>query len=249
MKKLISVLLCISLVLAFVGCSKGTDDSTKTTEKTDKVEESTVIETILNPTEYILYQNIFSNNQTADYAGKETTKEGIFTILYDEFNSTTRYYVWGYNDNTKCCDWQWEIVPTDVSNLPSAGSSISVTGTYAESENALDGFWIENASITVNSVHKGYDVDVDMTTMGGTLERVQVINLQQYPDKFEGKTVVGYGRIESTNTFQHPYYNDCFSQKFSSSDDVLAIGTVAIVSGTYVNGVIDNASINATTDF
>ncbi|MGN0458770.1 MAG: hypothetical protein ACI4IL_07365 [Eubacterium sp.] len=247
MKKLLSVLLCLAIIFAFVGCSKS-DDSNIQADTSEKNTSQTV-ETILTPAEYVLYQNIFYNNQAGDYVNKEITKHGIFTILYDEYNSMTRYYVWGYNDNTKCCDWQWEIVPTDTANLPNAGSTINVTGTFAENENALDGYWIENAKIDITAEYMGSDIDVDTTTMGGTLERVQVANMQAHPDKFEGKSVTVYGRIESPTTVQHPYYDNCFSQEFSSNDDALAIGTRVVISGTYSNGVIVNAQVNTSNDF
>ncbi|MGN0462238.1 MAG: hypothetical protein ACI4HZ_07315 [Ruminococcus sp.] len=247
MKKVISTLLCLSIIFAFVGCSKSED--TNTQPNTTQEEISQTVETILTPAEYVLYQNVFYNEQAGDYVYKEVTKHGIFTVLYDEYNSVTRYYVWGYNDNTKCCDWQWEIVPNDTSNLPNAGSTIDVTGTFTENENALDGYWIENAKIDITAKYKGSDIDVDTTTMGGTLERVQVANMQAHPDKFEGKTVTVYGRILSATTVQHPYYDNCFSQEFVSNDDVQAIGTRVVISGTYTNGVIEDAEVNTSVDF
>lgn len=248
MKKAISMLLCLAVLFAFAGCSKTYDSKTQPNKKEEQTQSQT-IEMILTPSEYVLYQNIFFNDQARDYINKEVTKHGIFTILYDEYNSVTRYYVWGYNDNTKCCDWQWEIVPNDTDNLPNAGSTINVTGIFAQSEKALDGYWIENTKIDVTSEYKGNDIDVDTTTMSGTLERVQVANIQAHPVKFEGKSVTVYGRIESPTTVQHPYYDNCFSQEFASGDDVQAIGTKVIVSGIYSNGVITEANINVSNDF
>ena len=46
---------------------------------------------------------------------------------------------------------------------------------------------------------------MDTTAMGGTLERVQLANLQGHPEQFEGKSVKVYGRIESPTSVQHPY--------------------------------------------
>lgn len=66
----------------------------------------------------------------------------------------TRYYVWGYNDNTKCCDWQWEIVPESTDNLPPVGSTVNASGIFAQNDNALDGYWIENVKIEVLSEYK-----------------------------------------------------------------------------------------------
>lgn len=247
-EKIISLLLCVLITVSFFGCSKADDTSSGTTAAEAQADSST-IQTVLNQAEYVLYQNIFTNDQADDYDGQPATKEGTFAVLYDEYNSTTRYYVWGYNDQTKCCDWQWEIVPDDTTSLPSPGSLVEVTGTYAVNDSALDKFWIENADITVKQAYDGGNADVDMTTMGGTLERVQVINMQQFPDKFEGKSVSVYGRVESTDTIQHPYYDNCFSQQFVSTDDVQAIGTVLIVSGTYQSGVITDASVSVTNNY
>lgn len=250
MKKITFLLLCLAVIFTLVGCSKAVDTNNETKpSEAEKTAVSQPVETILEPSEYVLYQNIFYNNQGADYENKQVTKKGIFTILYDEYNSTTRYYVWGYNDNTKCCDWQWEIVPSDINNLPNAGSTVNVTGMFQADENALDGYWIENAQIEVETQFSSSDVDVDTTTMGGTLERVQVANMQGHADKFEGKTVTVYGRIDSPSSVQHPYYNNCFSQAFTSADKVQAIGTKVIVSGKFSNGVISDASVSVSNQF
>lgn len=246
MKKIITVLLCITIALTFISCSK---DKNQNNEQNNNQAVSDSVETILTPAEYVLYQNIFYNDQAGDYVDKEVTKHGIFTVLQDEYNSVIRYYVWGYNDNTKCCDWQWEIFPSSTDNLPASGSTVDVSGVFVQSDNALDGYWIDNAQISVTAEYKGGDVDVDTTTMGGTLERVQVMNMQAHPDKFEGKTIKLYGRIENANSIQHPYYDNCFSQEFQSNDDVLAIGTKAVVEGTYQNGIITDATVVENNNF
>lgn len=247
MKKIISLLLCVAVIFAFAGCSNNNDSNNE--PDTDNNAVSQAMETILTPSEYVLYQNIFFNEQAGDYVNKEVTKHGIFTILYDEYNSMTRYYVWGYNDNTKCCDWQWEFVPSDKSELPNIGSTVTVSGMFVENENALDKYWIENASVNVTSEMAPSNTDVDTTTMGGTLERVQVANMQAHADKFEGKSVKVYGRIDSPTSVQHPYYDNCFSQEFASEDDVQATGTRVVVSGTYKNGVITDANVAISNDF
>lgn len=250
MKKIISVLLCLTLLFAFAGCSKADDSNAQPNKSEEKAEpQSQTIEMVLTPAEYVLYQNIFFNDQAGDYVDKEVTKHGIFTILYDEYNSTNRYYVWGYNDSTKCCDWQWEFVPQDTKNLPNPGSTVDVTGTFVKNEKALDGYRIENAKVSVTSEFGKNSYDIDTTTMSGTLERVQLMNMQGNKDKFEGKTVTVYGRIESPTAVQHPYYDNCFSQEFESSDEVQATGTNVVVSGTYSNGVITDASVKVSNDF
>lgn len=254
MKKLILPLLSvIMLCLAFSACSSNQSAvETKTTsaqQASTAQKSETAFETITDMNEYTLYQNIFYNDQAADYTDKQVTKRGIFAAVYDEYNSKKRYYVWGYADNTKCCDWQWELDIEDESNLPPLGSTIEVGGEFKSNENALDGYWIENHEITVTSEFKSNSADVDMTVMGGTLERVQIINMQQFPDKFEGKTVSAYGRVETPTTIQHPYYDSTFSQEFSTTDTVPATGTVVIVSGKYSNGVIADSTITKTNNY
>lgn len=245
MKRFLSLLICAVLLLSvFAGCSKAEDN-----QPSGDNTKSEAMPTVLDTTEYMLYQNIFFNDQGADYDGKEVTKKGTFTILYDEYNSTVRYYVWGYNDNTKCCDWQWEIVPSDTNNLPDTGSLVEVKGTFVSNDKALDGYRIENADINVTQAYKGADCDVDLTSMGGTLERVQIQNMQQYSEKFEGKIISAYGRVESPTSIQHPYYDNCFSQQIETTDTVPAIGTEVTVLGTYQNGIIVNSAVNETTQY
>lgn len=252
MKKFVSALLCVCIIFAFVGCSKAQEPLNKkenSASTTNVQVENQKMETILDPNEYILLQNIFYNDQANDYVDKDTTKKGIFSVLDDQFNNKTRYYVWGYNDNTKCCDWQWEFVPTDASKLPTVGSTIVVSGKFVANEDALDKYWIENATVEIVSQYKGLDVDVDTTTMGGTLERVQVMNIQGNKEKYEGKTISVYGRAEGPNSVQHPYYDNCFSQQFETSDPVVPTGTKIVVQGTCVDGVLKDASLNTSNDF
>ncbi|MGN1349316.1 MAG: hypothetical protein ACI4VI_10265 [Acutalibacteraceae bacterium] len=245
MKRFISILLAALIALTFAACSGKTENTKGSVGEAspDKMQ------TILTPAEYVLYQNIFYNDQGGEYVGKEVTKMGIFTCIRDEFNSMTRYYVWGYNDNTKCCDWQWEIVPENTDNLPPVGSTVNASGIFAQDDNALDGYWIENVKIEVLSEYKKSTADIDMTTMGGTLERVQIVNMQNFKDNFEGKTVAAYGRIESPTSLQHPYYDGAFSQQFETKDEVQAFGTVVIVSGVYSGGVITDAAVSPTNDY
>ena len=205
--------------------------------------------TILNSMEYTLYMNIFYNQQGDDYVGKEVTKKGTFTVLHDRFNDLDRYYVWGYNDATKCCDWQWELVLKDKKNIPANGTLISVKGTFESDDKALDGYWITDAEITVEQEYKGPECDVDMTAMGATLERVQIINIQNYQDDFNGQKIYMYGRVLNPSSIQNPYYDGSWNQDFVTDDDVPAIGTCVIVSGTYNSGAIENANVSETSDY
>ena len=233
MKKIIAIILALVLAAAVCGCGKETTSTTAN------------MQTVLDQNEYTLYQNIFFNNMAKDYENKPVIKKGTFTTIIDAYNGVTRYYVWGYMDQTKCCDFQWELEVTDTSTLPSNGSLVEVSGTFTQNkEEALDGYWITNPQITVKSEYKGLDCDIDMTTMNGTLERVQVQNIQFKSEQFNGKTVAVYGRVKTMNSVQHPYYDDAFVLEFSTSDSVPAIGSDILVQGKVSNGGIENAKIS-----
>jgi hypothetical protein len=248
-KRILPLMLCAALALCFFGCSKESKKPSDTPSQQQTEKSTAVMPTVLEPAEYVLYENIFYNEQGDDYDGTEVTKKGTFAILIDEYNATKRYYVWGYNDRTKCCDWQWEFAPDDPDSLPPVGSLVEVKGTFVSDVKALDGYWIINPEVSVTEKYTGADADVDMTTMSGTLERVEVFNLQQYPDRFEGKTVRAYGRVLNPTTLQHPYYDGAFEQNFTTSDTVPAIGTLIILKGTVTDGVIADCTVSENTQF
>ena len=176
-------------------------------------------------------------------------KEGTFATLFDAYNNVTRNYVWGYNDQTKCCDWQWELKVDDESDLPKNGSLITVSGTYEENESALDKFWIIHPTITVKKAFAGREFDIDMQSMDNTLERVQTSNIVRKAEAFEGKTVCGYGRILNATTLQDPYYDNSWTIGITGDFDVPAFGTLVLVSGTVYNGGITNCKILSNTQY
>ena len=200
---------------------------------------------VLSQMEYTLYQNIFMNQTGSQYEGREFTKQGVFGKIYDAFSSRTRYYVWGYLDNTRCCDWQWEIKIDDPKNLPSSGSLVTVKGTFSASDDALDGYWLTNPEITAQSQYVGANADLDMCTLSDTLERVQVINIIRIPDVFEGKTCAAYGRIYSASVLQDPYYDGSWQVPFTTDQTVPATGTTVRLTGTVVGGILSSTSLTA----
>ena len=128
-------------------------------------------------------------------------------------------------------------------------SLINVSGELAADDSALDGYRIINPQITVEKEYNGPECDVDMTSMSATLERVQLINIQQFPEEFEGKSIYLYGRVASPTSIRHPYYDSVWSQDFMTTDTVPAIGKVVIVSGTFQNGVIADSTVNETSAY
>ena len=248
MKRIIALTAAALIILSvFAGCSKKEDN--KTEKKDVKESVSTVMPTKLDTMEYTLYQNIFFNDKASDYNGQAVEKEGTFATLYDAYNNKTRYYVWGYNDNTKCCDWQWELKIDDTSNLPVNGSLIKAKGTYETNDEALDGLWIINPEITVETKYKGNDCDIDMLAMSNTLERVQIINVTDFPDYFKDKTIGFYGRMKDDITIEDPYYDNSWTVPVEGDYEVPAYGTIVILNGQVKDGSIKDVKISANTQY
>ena len=200
---------------------------------------------VLSQIEYTLYQNIFMNGTGSQYEGREFTKEGVFGKIYDAFSDCTRYYVWGYLDNTRCCDWQWEIKIDDPKNVPASGSLVTVKGTFTASRDALDGYWLTNPEITAHSQYTGGSTELEMCTLSDTLERVQIYNIIRRPETFEGKTFSAYGRIYSTSVLQDPYYDGSWQIPFVTKETVPAIGTTVRLTGTVVSGTLSSSTLKA----
>lgn len=266
MKKLTMLVLCLALLLSLAAC-QGTEQSSepaqtpqKTTAANPGAAQDTepgsapavtadVMPTVLNQTEYVLYQNIFFNDMADDYVGQKAVKEGTLARVYDAFNDCTRYYVWGYMDATKCCDWQWEFVPTDPASLPASGSLVKMTGTLTRDDAALDKLWFTDTTLELETAFQPEACDVDMTTMNATLERVQLLNVQYKPDAFAGKSLRFYGRVLNPTTIQHPYYDNAWTQAFETSASVPAIGTMVILSGTWENNTVRADRVEETSDY
>ena len=247
MKKVLSVIISVLLIMALLsGCG---GDKSDTSDKKEKTAVSDKMPTVLNTAEYTLYQNIFFNEQQNDYNGKEAQKEGTFATVFDAYNGIERYYVWGYNDNTKCCDWQWELKIDDTSKLPSNGSLITVKGTYEVNDKALDNFWIINPEITVKTQFKARDYDIDMLSMDNTLERVQITNIVNKKEDFEGKSVCCYGRVLDAKTLQDAYYDGSWTIEFSGDFELPAFGSTILVYGTVKDGALTDCSIEENTQY
>lgn len=251
LRTLLSVLLILTILAACAGC--GSEPSTDVsavpeteTPATDAPDAAVTTERpeVMNPDEYILYQNVFYQDYGKDITGTTVNKEGIFASVYDAYNSRQRYYVWGYYDQTKCCDWQWEFVPQEGAELPAVGSLVNVSGTFAYDENALDKYWITDAQVSSQTEYTGPSAERDMLAMSCTLERVQMYNIISHADVFEGQEFFAYGRIASTNTLQDPYYDGSWQIGISWNGTTPAIGTLVAISGVIENGTLTVQSLD-----
>ncbi len=250
MKKCLLVLFSVLMIAALLhGCGADTDSPDDPSAQSADTAEAGGMPTVVNTAEYTLYQNIFFNDLKSDYSGQDAVKTGTFTVLQDAYNDVTRYYVWGYNDQTKCCDWQWELKIDDPTDLPTNGSLVKVTGVYEENEAALDKFWIINPEITVQKAFAAREFDIDMQAMDDTLERVQSLNIKNNKEAFEGKTVCGYGRIANENTLKDPYYDNSWTIDISGDYELPAFGTLVLVTGTIRDGSIADCVITPNTQY
>ncbi len=251
MKKLISLALILTLIFAVSACgntaentdasespsSQSSGSDSPTTPTADALlsdgELNTGMKEKFDQMEYVAYTNIFYNGNAADYEGQTYRKDGTFAILHDAYSDIDRYYVWGYADNTKCCDYQWEFIFPEGTDIPEPGSYIEVEGTMTKDEKALDGYHLTDVKLTVKEEFKNAGFDMDLTTMSPTLVRVQIINMLQHSEKFENKTVRIFGRALNENTIQHPYYNESWTMHFTNSDTVPATGKYILLEGTF----------------
>ena len=233
---IVSVILTASIILLSCGCSSSSGGEVGSSdERLGPV----------NQNEYVLYLNIFNNGYAKNYDGKTVKKVGVFAILYDAFNDVNRYYVWGYRDTTKCCDWQWEFSLQEEQELPPVGSLVTVEGTFVSDDRALDDYWIQDATVTTNTIYTGPTYDVNMYVMSDTLERVQLINVYRFPDVFMNKSFAAYGRIKTMTSFQDPYYDGSWYFDFSYKGSVPAIGTTVVLIGTVGNGIFNVNTLQA----
>ena len=245
MKKIFALLLTLSLALSFAACGGNTEPATDENGETvtnptadallSDGELDTGMKEKFDQMEYSAYVDLFYNDNGASYEGKTFQKDGTFAILKDAYSDVTRYHVWGYADNTKCCDYQWEIVMPEGIEIPEPGSYVKIEGTMEKNEAALDGYWLKDVTLEVTDRFNNAGFGMDMTTMSPTLVRVQVINILQFPEVFKGTTVKIFGRALSANSIQHPYYNESWSMHFTEADTVPATGKYILLEGTYEN--------------
>lgn len=261
MKKiLVAILLVFTVMLSLASCGEKPNDpsnngapdtsvsqdmsengsgsnTAETTIPANAPDESVVgIRETFNTLEYAAYMNIFYEKKGDEYENKVYTKTGTFSVLRDEYGDTDRYYVWGYADKTRCCDWQWEFVPSEPSSLPKAGSYIKMKGKLIKDEKALDGY--RYVDVTVTTLEDFTPADgTDLTVMSPTLARVQIANMQYKPEKFNGKNIRIFGRALNGSCLQHPYYDGSWNMDMvlPAGESAPSTGQYLTVSGTFTS--------------
>ena len=242
----VSIFLAAVMILFCTGCgaetsSSGGNDASESLPQT-RFE-------IFSQEEYVLYQNVFYKDYAKSFVGKKIKKEGVFAILHDAFNDVERCYVLGYADQTKCCDWQWEFVPPEGAELPPVGSLVTVEGTFTyDEENALDKYWITDTSLKLKKKYEEKTYEINMYVMSDTLERVQIVNVKRFPDVFENKVFVAYGRIKGLGTLQDPIFDGSWEIGFVWDGSVPKLGTTVVLTGTFSSDGKLNVSAMKTID-
>ncbi len=246
MKKLLSLILILAFAVSFSACGKDSTADT-TTPPADALlsdgEVNTGMKEKFDQMEYASYVDLFYNNNGSAYEGKSYTKDGTFAILEDAYNNVTRYYVWGYADNTRCCDYQWEIVLPEGIDIPEAGSYVKVKGTMEKNEAALDGYRLTDVTLEVMESFTDAGFDIDMTTMSPTLVRVEIINMLNFPAIFNGKSIRVFGRALTPTSIQHPYYNESWSVDFTAAETVPATGEYILLEGIFSDSSIKTQAL------
>ena len=220
MKKFVSVFLAALLLLPLLVSCGGEEEAV-----------DTAMQETFDATQYTLYVNVVMN-KSDEYTGKELTVTGNAGSIEDRSSGKTRYYVWGYADQTKCCDWQWEYVLADGEKAPVNGSVITVKGTLTKSSDALDQFWFTSASVKTERKYAAPAYDFDLTAVSPTLARVQLAFMRRDASLYNGSSVLIFGRTMDMTHLQHPYYDGAWELEVRNTM-FYAVNLYMTVDGTF----------------
>ena len=145
MKKAISIILAISIIICFAACSKSSDTKTTTAQSTTEKQNTASSSgqnidldlTALSKT--VVYSEVYNMVVTpANYIGKTVKMKGNFNQYSDEMTGKT-YNTVIIPDAAACCQQGLEFEPEDNSALNDiqVGTEITVIGsfdTYTEGE-------------------------------------------------------------------------------------------------------------------
>lgn len=125
MKKVLAVLLCVSLLFAVSSCSK----SGSATQYEEGIDYD--LAAMSNTLAYSIVYNMVCSPQ--DYLGTTVRMQGVYTCSYDEANDK-HYFACIITDANACCSQGIEFELTDEytypDDYPEEGSVICVTGVF-----------------------------------------------------------------------------------------------------------------------
>lgn len=230
-------------------------ESAQTEETEKEVNPDAVLEVlplVISEDNWTKYRTAYADNKVDDMMYQTIEGEGIFCTVKNNKTDKNSYYIWGYADETRINDWQWQL---DLDNyqgdLPTNGSLCSFSGTFVKSASADDYYWLANLSLkTITPVQLNSQYDYDLRVMSPTLAYYQLCNVLGYPDKTVGQSICLYGRVESLNmdgihtSLQHPTLNNFWSVQFDTQENVPIIDTTIVVSGNVTSSAtITNATV------
>ena len=264
MKKIIALLMTTALLLTLAACNNNGNDHDHDHDHGDSGasgEQSNTphthdpsgadvefvkeldfgFEDVISSEEDEAYHDLFYDKNTSAYENKKFTKEGIYAVIFDAFNEKERYYVWGYGHDTRDCCYQWEFIMPEGTEIPAPGSLIEVKGTMTHSDDALDGYWLSDASLTVKKAAEKQDADYDLVSMSPTLMRVQIINMLNKSDSFKDVTVRIPGKTVNENTIAPAFTDDEWTLHFTSAKSHINADSLVIIEGIF--NTSDNANM------
>lgn len=260
MKKILALLMAAALLLTLSSCvTKENDPNSDHDHDHDHIEGTTAetenhnhhshdpsgakvqyvsaldfgFEEVINAKEDEAYHDLFFDKNTSAYENKKFTKEGIFAVIFDAYNEEERYYVWGYGHDTRDCCYQWEFVLPEGTEMPAPGSLIEVKGTMTHSDDALDGYWLTDTTVSVKKAATKADFDYDLVSMSPTLMRVQIINMLNKSDFFKDVSIRVPGKTVNENTISPAFTNDEWTLHFTSASSHINAGSLVIIEGTF----------------
>ncbi|MBE5910298.1 hypothetical protein [Pseudobutyrivibrio sp.] len=161
MKRIITILMCITLTFGITACGKNEDssDATETATTTPQVkpiesteegepqeEETNTSDEIIVPDDSVdidltamsatfVYSEVYNMIMTPDdYIGKTIKMEGICN-MYEDPESGQKYYACIVQDATQCCSQGLEFVldadQYTEDDYPQVGDDITIIGTFA----------------------------------------------------------------------------------------------------------------------
>ena len=194
-----------------------------------------------NPSEGLEYDQFYAEeNINTPHDESMQTKQGIYTRFFDKLTQKTRHFIWGYTDETKTSDWQWEFTPENEEELPFPGSTIEITGVLTEDFEALSGYGFQDVTVrTIKKYTQRAIADIDMNTMSNTIQHLQISNILHYASDYESLVLCVRAKFGESGTLLSPD-DSGWELPYRCEGTVTAppSGTVALVLGRLSAGTL-----------